>query len=85
MMTADEIFHAIQSLPDDERRQLLARVAHELGEAPPASASQGRRPADADRRAAVGMDEGKIWIAEDFDGPLPEDLQRAFEGEGDDP
>jgi hypothetical protein len=85
MMTADEIFQAIRSLPGDERRELLARVAHELGEAPPESASQGRQPTPADRRAAVGMDEGKIWIAEDFDGPLPEELQRAFEGEGDEP
>jgi hypothetical protein len=81
MTTAEEIFQAIQSLPDDERRQLLARVAHELGEAPPESASRDRGPAEMDRRAAVGMDEGKIWIAEDFDEPLPEDLQRAFEGE----
>lgn len=70
-MTAEEIFQAIQSLSGDERRQLLARVAHELGEAPPESASQGRNPAAVDRRAAVGMDAGKIWIAEDFDDPLP--------------
>jgi prevent-host-death family protein len=24
--------------------------------------------------------EGRIWIADDFDAPLPEDLQRLFEG-----
>ena len=24
--------------------------------------------------------EGGIWIADDFDAPLPEDLQRLFEG-----
>jgi prevent-host-death family protein len=23
---------------------------------------------------------GKIWIAEDFDAPLPDDIQAAFEG-----
>ena len=34
-----------------------------------------------DRRAALGMDRGTVRIAEDFDAPLPEDLQRAFEGE----
>ncbi len=34
-----------------------------------------------DRRAAVGMDRGKVQIADDFDAPLPEDLQRAFDGE----
>jgi prevent-host-death family protein len=27
------------------------------------------------------FDRGNVWIAEDFDAPLPEDLQRAFEGE----
>jgi len=25
--------------------------------------------------------EGRIWIADDFDAPLPEDLQRLFEGD----
>jgi len=34
-----------------------------------------------DRRAALGMDRGKVRIAEDFDAPLPDDIQRAFEGE----
>jgi len=24
--------------------------------------------------------EGRIWIADDFDAPLPEDLQRLFKG-----
>ncbi|MHA4868635.1 type II toxin-antitoxin system Phd/YefM family antitoxin [Duganella sp. PWIR1] len=28
----------------------------------------------------IGGMEGKIWIADDFDGPLPEEIQRAFEG-----
>jgi len=27
-----------------------------------------------------GFLEGKIWIADDFDAPLPEDLLDAFEG-----
>lgn len=34
-----------------------------------------------DRRAMLGMDRGKVWIDDDFDAPLPEDLQRAFEGD----
>lgn len=34
-----------------------------------------------DRRAALGMDRGVVKIADDFDAPLPEDLQRAFDGE----
>lgn len=28
----------------------------------------------------LGMDRGKIWIADDFDAPLPEDLLKAFYG-----
>ena len=28
----------------------------------------------------VGIDVGKGWVADDFDAPLPEDLQRLFEG-----
>lgn len=27
-----------------------------------------------------GMDAGKVWIAPDFDAPLPDDLLDAFEG-----
>jgi prevent-host-death family protein len=27
--------------------------------------------------------EGKIWISDDFDDPLPDDIQAAFEGRGD--
>ncbi|WP_437673569.1 hypothetical protein [Sorangium sp. So ce131] len=39
------------------------------------------KAAPPDRRAALGMDRGKVQIADDFDAPLPEDLQRAFDGE----
>lgn len=28
----------------------------------------------------MGMDRGKIWIANDFDAPLPDDLLKAFYG-----
>lgn len=31
-------------------------------------------------RRTPGGWEGKVWIADDFDGPLPDDIQRAFEG-----
>lgn len=34
-----------------------------------------------DRRAALGMDRGRVRIADDFDAPLPDDLQRAFDGD----
>ncbi len=28
----------------------------------------------------LGMDRGKIWIADDFDAPLPDDLLKLFYG-----
>jgi prevent-host-death family protein len=28
----------------------------------------------------LGMDRGKIWIADDFDAPLPDDLLKEFYG-----
>ncbi len=34
-------------------------------------------PAPAARR--LGLDKGKVWIAPDFDAPLPEEILRAFE------
>ncbi len=41
-------------------------------------------PAEMPRKARVlGADRGKIWIADDFDAPLPSDIQAYFEGEGD--
>jgi len=36
------------------------------------------KAATPDRRAALGMDRGTVKIADDFDAPLPEDLQRAM-------
>ena len=32
------------------------------------------------RPIIYGLLEGKGWIADDFNGPLPDDLQAAFEG-----
>jgi prevent-host-death family protein len=34
-------------------------------------------------RYKIGGWEGKVWTAEDFDDPLPDDLLDAFEGKGD--
>jgi prevent-host-death family protein len=28
----------------------------------------------------LGMDRGRIWVADDFDAPLPDDLLKAFYG-----
>lgn len=32
-------------------------------------------------RRKPGRAKGQVWISEDFDAPLPPDLQAAFEGE----
>ena len=32
-------------------------------------------------RRELGLLRGKLWVAEDFDAPLPDDLQRYFDGE----
>jgi len=33
----------------------------------------------------LGIDKGRLWIAEDFDEPLPEEILAAFEAKGEDP
>ena len=37
-------------------------------------------PAKIDRTAFFGSLKDKMWVADDFDAPLPEDIQRSFEG-----
>jgi len=38
---------------------------------------------DAPVRRVPGNLKGRIWIAPDFDAPLPDDIMAAFEGESD--
>ncbi len=44
---------------------------------------RARLVALAKRKSPVifGALKGKIWIADDFDAPLPDDIQRAFDGD----
>lgn len=32
------------------------------------------------KKRPLGMDRGKVWIADDFDAPLPDDLLKSFYG-----
>lgn len=32
------------------------------------------------KRRPLGMDRGRIWVADDFDAPLPDDMLREFYG-----
>ena len=33
----------------------------------------------------LGIDKGRLWFADDFDAPLPEEILAAFEGRSEDP
>jgi len=35
------------------------------------------------RQYKFGQWKGKVWVSDDFDAPLPKDIQDAFEGKGD--
>ena len=37
----------------------------------------------AGKQRLYGRHKGKIWMAKDFDAPLPEEIARLFRGEGD--
>lgn len=37
--------------------------------------------AQSPRRQRIGRLKGRIWMSDDFDAPLPEEVVRAFEGE----
>lgn len=71
MGKTEEICEALRLLPVQERLRVVERVIHEVAEA--AAPATGLRP--------LGMDTGQGWIAEDFDGPLPDDVQKLFDDE----
>jgi prevent-host-death family protein len=35
---------------------------------------------DKNKVRPLGMDKGRVWVADDFDAPLPDDLLKAFYG-----
>ena len=41
------------------------------------------QPAAPFARRELGLLRGKLWVTEDFDAPLPDDIQRYFDGESD--
>jgi hypothetical protein len=70
-------------IPEDHRLEL--KLPDEL---PPGPAEVivlvvPKKETAPDRRALLGIDRGRVHIAADFDAPLPDEIQRAFEG-GDD-
>lgn len=51
---------------------MIARAGKPIAKVSAIGPPKGTRP--------MGMDKGKIWIADDFDAPLPDDLLKAFYG-----
>jgi prevent-host-death family protein len=51
---------------------IIARAGVPVARLVPIASEKKERP--------LGMDRGKLWIANDFDAPLPEDLLKAFYG-----
>ncbi|MGK3990284.1 hypothetical protein WME99_44985 [Sorangium sp. So ce136] len=68
-------------IPADRRVELELPADLPEGPAEVIVLITSQKAAPRDRRAALGMDRGKVQVADDFDAPLPEDLQRAFDGE----
>jgi hypothetical protein len=59
-------------IPEDHRLQIELPADLPAGPAEVIVLVTREQPAVVDRRAAMGMDRGAVWVAEDFDGPLPE-------------
>jgi hypothetical protein len=73
----ESLFEAVRSLSVSDRLLLIERLAHHAA----AEIAHGipRLPGP-DSHRARGFDAGRARIADDFDAPLPADIQQAFEG-----
>jgi prevent-host-death family protein len=69
-----------------EARTHLSRLLAEVERGEPIAITRAGRviarlvPAQGEHRV-LGADQGRMWIADVFDAPLPDELLRAFEGE----
>jgi prevent-host-death family protein len=54
---------------------VIARNGHALAKLVPVEEPRKKRK--------LGLWEGKVWMSDDFDDPLPWEIQRYFEGEDD--
>jgi hypothetical protein len=76
-LSIDDILPLAKTLPRDEQ----LRLARSLLEPETSTESD----IVAKRRAGIGRYAGHGFVAEDFDAPLPPDIQRYFEGDEDEP
>ncbi len=74
-LSADDLLPLAKKLPRDEQIRLARTLL-----APDVEAGDDLL---AKRRAGIGRYAGRGWIAENFDDPLPAEIQRYFEGEDD--
>ena len=80
-MDLETLYQAIRALPLTERLRLIERVAHDAAEA---SRADTAPVSPGVPMRGMGMDAGKVTVADDFDAPLPPEIQRYFDGEDDD-
>jgi prevent-host-death family protein len=52
---------------------IIAKAGTPVAKLVPVKVAQGKRP--------LGLYRGQIWMADDFDAPLPDDILAAFYGE----
>lgn len=76
---AERVREATEALPADKQAEVLDFVEFLRGRAALPSESEGVRKARL-RSERFGALRGAFTIAPDFDAPLPDDVQRDFEG-----
>lgn len=64
-------------VPLDHRLEIFLPEEVPAGPAEVILLTDERRP---ERQRKMGMDAGHGWVADDFDAPLPDDLERLFTG-----
>lgn len=75
-LSADDLLPIAKKLPRAEQVRLAELLLRKTG--PDDMSAVAAR-----RLAAIGRHAGKGFIADDFDSPLPPEIQRYFEGEDD--
>jgi hypothetical protein len=65
-------------VPEDHRLEIVLPEEVPAGPAEVIVLTEDRRSQERKRR--MGMDRGRGWVSDDFDAPLPDDLERMFSG-----
>jgi hypothetical protein len=79
MGVLEAIYQAVQGLPLHDRLQLVERIVHEAVQS---TVKPDTSTAAPQRGMGFYADRG-FSVPDDFDEPLPPDIQRALEGEDD--